>query len=172
MRSSGKALLGLMLLWEGGKQVTGDLGCSLRRAGWFLKWGKSRGILVGQVRRVSKWSANPLMVLNAGIMAVSSLLLLLETQKGQLVCGLFVSCCAYLTAQTCSYSLFKFLCILLLGETFVQVLSISPPGSSVHGIFQARVLEWVAIAFSDNVGDLGSIPGLGRSPGEENGNLL
>ena len=25
----------------------------------------------------------------------------------------------------------------------------SPPGSSVHGIFQARVLEWVAIAFSD-----------------------
>ena len=25
----------------------------------------------------------------------------------------------------------------------------SPPGSSVHGIFQARVLEWVAIPFSD-----------------------
>ena len=24
----------------------------------------------------------------------------------------------------------------------------SLPGSSVHGIFQARVLEWVAIAFS------------------------
>ena len=24
----------------------------------------------------------------------------------------------------------------------------SPPGSSVHGIFQARVLEWCAIAFS------------------------
>ena len=24
----------------------------------------------------------------------------------------------------------------------------SPPGSSVHGIVQARVLEWVAIAFS------------------------
>ena len=23
-------------------------------------------------------------------------------------------------------------------------------GSSVHGIFQARVLEWVAIAFSEN----------------------
>ena len=27
----------------------------------------------------------------------------------------------------------------------------SPPGSSVHGIFQARVLEWVAIAFSSHV---------------------
>ena len=25
----------------------------------------------------------------------------------------------------------------------------SPPDSSVHGIFQARVLEWGAIAFSD-----------------------
>ena len=24
----------------------------------------------------------------------------------------------------------------------------SPPGSSIHGICQARVLEWVAIAFS------------------------
>ena len=24
-----------------------------------------------------------------------------------------------------------------------------PPGSSVHGIFQARVLEWGAVAFSD-----------------------
>ncbi|CAN0410629.1 unnamed protein product [Rangifer tarandus platyrhynchus] len=25
----------------------------------------------------------------------------------------------------------------------------SPPGSSAHGIFQARVLEWVSIAFSN-----------------------
>ena len=28
-------------------------------------------------------------------------------------------------------------------------LDCSLPGSSVHGIFQARVLEWVAIAFSE-----------------------
>ena len=27
----------------------------------------------------------------------------------------------------------------------------SLPGSSVHGIFQARVLEWVAIAFSTEI---------------------
>ena len=27
----------------------------------------------------------------------------------------------------------------------------SPPGSSVHGISQVRVLEWVAISFSKNV---------------------
>ena len=72
----------------------------------------------------------------------------------------------------------------------------SLPGSSVHGIFQARVLEWGAIAFSSvyiymhiyinwgfpggsegkatacNAGDLGSIPGSGRSPREGNGNPL
>ena len=29
-----------------------------------------------------------------------------------------------------------------------------PPGSSVHGIFQARVLEWGAIAFSDVIAGL------------------
>ena len=38
--------------------------------------------------------------------------------------------------------------------------------SSIHGMFQARALEWVAIAFSGNTGDPGSIPGLGRSPEE------
>ena len=27
----------------------------------------------------------------------------------------------------------------------------SPPGSAVHGIFQARVLEWVATAFSKKI---------------------
>ena len=29
----------------------------------------------------------------------------------------------------------------------------SPPGSSIHGIFQARVLEWGAIAFSGYADD-------------------
>ena len=28
------------------------------------------------------------------------------------------------------------------------------PGSSVHGIFQARILEWVAISFSRNHCDI------------------
>ena len=27
----------------------------------------------------------------------------------------------------------------------------SPPGSSVHGILQARILEWVIISFSSHV---------------------
>ena len=32
--------------------------------------------------------------------------------------------------------------------TLVDPMDCSLPGSSVHGIFQARVLEWGAIAFS------------------------
>ena len=30
-----------------------------------------------------------------------------------------------------------------------ELVACVPPGSSVHGVFQARILEWGAIAFSD-----------------------
>ena len=106
--------------------------------------------------------------------------------------------------------------------TLCDPLDCSPPGSSVHGVLQARILEWVPISFSGdlpdpgmeavspalqadallseppgrslphtvwfhlyhswglpggsagkesacNVEDLGSIPGLGRFPGEGKG---
>ena len=33
--------------------------------------------------------------------------------------------------------------------TLSDLMDCSLPGSSVHGIFQARVLEWGAIAFSE-----------------------
>ena len=33
--------------------------------------------------------------------------------------------------------------------TLSDPMDCSPPGSSVHGIFQARTLEWVAISFSN-----------------------
>ena len=69
--------------------------------------------------------------------------------------------------------------------TLRNPMDCSPPGSSVHAVFQARVLEWVAIAFSTrsslvaqrkvsafNAGDLGSIPGSGRFPEEGNGHPL
>ena len=81
--------------------------------------------------------------------------------------------------------------------TLSDPMDCSLPGSTVHGIFQARVLEWAAIAFSDicvqvhvnwasqvalvvkytadnagGVRDAGSIPGLGRSPGGGHDNLL
>ena len=38
--------------------------------------------------------------------------------------------------------------------TLSNPMDCSLPGSSVHGIFQARVLEWLAIAFSDILSNL------------------
>ena len=35
----------------------------------------------------------------------------------------------------------------------------NPPVSSIHGIIQARILEWVAISFSRGLPDLGIEPG-------------
>ena len=53
------------------------------------------------------------------------------------------------------------LAVLILPMYKVEVKSLSPtfcdpmdyhlPGSSIHGIFQARILEWVAISFSNNL---------------------
>ena len=34
--------------------------------------------------------------------------------------------------------------------TACDPMDCSPPGSSVHGIVQARILEWVAISFSNS----------------------
>ena len=52
-----------------------------------------------------------------------------------------------------------FSCILLFAAAAAKAIQLCPtlrdlmdcslPGTSIHGIFQARVLEWVAIAFSD-----------------------
>ena len=36
-------------------------------------------------------------------------------------------------------------------STLSDRMNCSPPGSSIHGIFQARVLEWGAIAFSKDI---------------------
>ena len=35
--------------------------------------------------------------------------------------------------------------------TLSDPMDCSLPGSSIHGIFQARVLEWVTIAFSNRI---------------------
>ena len=45
--------------------------------------------------------------------------------------------------------------------TLSDPMDCSLPGFSVHGIFQARVLEVGAIAFSADKGDTGSVRGLG-----------
>ena len=36
----------------------------------------------------------------------------------------------------------------VMSDSFVTPRTIAPPGSSIHGTFQARILEWVAISFS------------------------
>jgi len=40
----------------------------------------------------------------------------------------------------------------------------NPPGSSLHGIFQARILEWIAISSSRGDSDPGIEPASPTSP--------
>ena len=42
--------------------------------------------------------------------------------------------------------------------TLYESMDCSLPGSYVHGIFQARILEWVAISFSRDLPDPGIKP--------------
>ena len=58
-----------------------------------------------------------------------------QFEKAVYILGKTKPCaCACLVAQAC--------------PTLFSTPWISPPGSSVHGISQARILEWVAISFS------------------------
>ena len=52
--------------------------------------------------------------------------------------------------QTLEFLIFCVLCAksLHLCITCYDPMDCSPPGSSVHGILQARILEWVAMTFS------------------------
>ena len=36
----------------------------------------------------------------------------------------------------------------VMSDTFVILWTVAWPGSSAHGLFLARILEWVAISFS------------------------
>ena len=65
--------------------------------------------------------------------------------------------------------------------TLCDPMDYNPPGSSVHGIFQARILEWVAISVGlprwlrckeSTCQTLVQTPESGRSPVGENGNPL
>ena len=52
--------------------------------------------------------------------------------------------------------------------TLHDPMDCSPPGSSVHGTFQARVLEWGAIAFSSKPCLYGSLKKTGIQPSDMN----
>ena len=43
--------------------------------------------------------------------------------------------------------------------TLCDPMDCSPPGSSVHGILQARIAEWVAISFPEKLPNPGIEPG-------------
>ena len=51
---------------------------------------------------------------------------------------------------TCIYCVYKLLQSYL---TLCDPMDCSPPGSSVHGILQARILEWVAMPSSRDLSD-------------------
>ena len=73
----------------------------------------------------------------------------------------------YFHVQLLSLSLFPRLIHITVYESERKSLSCvypmdySLPGSSIHGIFQARILEWVAISFSreEDLPDTGIEPG-------------
>ena len=56
----------------------------------------------------------------------------------------------YVYTYMCIHVCMHICCCLVmkLCPTFLWPLDCSPSGSSVHGIFQARILEWVAVSFS------------------------
>ena len=53
-----------------------------------------------------------------------------------------------LTVQFLYHSFFA-VQLLIMYPTLCDPMDYSPPGSSVHGILQARILEWVVISFSN-----------------------
>ena len=58
------------------------------------------------------------------------------------------SLCCFLPLLGPQPSLGIFCCLFSHYLTICDPMDYSPPGSSVHGISQARILEWVAVSFS------------------------
>ena len=88
--------------------------------------------------------------------AVTSFCILLSTDKQKLVkpAPPFQKLCLCPHPPKTFASLVHFVCLESESEvtqscpTLCNPVDCSPPGSSVHGILQARILEWVAISFS------------------------
>ena len=62
------------------------------------------------------------------------------------LCSIFIC----FIPEKASLSNWQLLCVLItqLCPTLCDPMDCSPSSSSVHGIFQARILEWIAISFS------------------------
>ena len=96
---------------------------------------------------------------------------------------------SHVREKQCVCSYYNYLrCMYIITQSYLTLCDptdCSPPGSSVHGILQTIILEWIAIPFfkgsswprdwtrgskesACNAWDLSLNPGLGRSPGEGN----
>ena len=73
------------------------------------------------------------------------------TWEAPVLCDMYANVCVH--AQT-----------LQLHPTLCNPLDCSPPGSSVHGILQARILEWIAMPSSRDVPNPGIKPMSPESP--------
>ena len=71
---------------------------------------------------------------------------LMPDQFSWSLCSIFIC----LIPEKASLSNWQLLCVLTtqLCPTLCDPMDCSPSSSSVHGIFQARILEWIAISFS------------------------
>ena len=92
---------------------------------WYLYWCSSTGILSLVALNIFNlpWFFRGLIMFRYVFIWVSPILSLFS----------FFKLCACSVAQSCL--------------THYDPMDCNPPGSSVHGIFQAKILEWVAISF-------------------------
>ena len=93
---------------------------------WYLYWCSSTGILSLVALNIFNlpWFFRGLIMFRYVFIWVSPILSLFS----------FFKLCACSVAQLCL--------------TFYDPMDCNPPGSSVHGIFQAKILEWVAMPSS------------------------
>ena len=66
----------------------------------------------------------------------------------QFVNSMYVTCIYVQMYQTINLSIHLSICVVIsCSDIFYDPINCSPSGSSAYGIFQARILEWVAISF-------------------------
>ena len=88
-----------------------------------------------------------LYILEINSLSVASFADISSHSKGCLFCLIYgFLCCGKAFKFNCSAQLCPILC---------DPIDFSLPGSSFHGIFQARILEWVTVSFSRRSSQLG-----------------
>ena len=98
----------------------------------------------------------------------SGLLSYLSNQNGQRLCIMYQGpmLSEYLVEQAYTYISSERVIVAQSCPTLCNPIDCSPLGSSVHGILQARILEWVAISFSTYMlnGFINPSPSLRQGP--------